>query len=62
MEWSTKVDYMIFPRMTALSENLWSKTKNYNDFLKRLDAVMIPRYQFWNSSYFKDYRSWGKEK
>lgn len=62
MEWSTKVDYMIFPRMTALSENLWSKTKNYNDFLKRLDAVMIPRYEFWNSSYFKSYKVWGKEK
>lgn len=62
MEWNTKVDYMIFPRMTALSENLWSKNKNYNDFLKRLDAVMIPRYQFWNSSYFKNYKEWGKEK
>lgn len=62
MEWSTKVDYMIFPRMTALSENLWSKTKNYNDFLKRLDAVMISRYQFWNSSYFKEYKVWGKDK
>lgn len=62
MEWSTKVDYMIFPRMTALSENLWSKTKNYDDFLKRLEAVMIPRYQYWNSSYFKDYKIWGKDK
>lgn len=62
MEWSTKVDYMIFPRMTALSENLWSKNKNYSDFLKRLDSVMITRYQFWNSSYFKEYKVWGKEK
>jgi hexosaminidase len=62
MEWSTKVDYMIFPRMTALSENLWSKTKNYNDFLKRLEMVMIPRYEFWNSSYFTKYRDWKIEK
>lgn len=62
MEWSTKVDYMIFPRMTALSENLWSKTKNYTDFLKRLEVAMIPRYEFWNSSYFKEYKVWGKEK
>lgn len=62
MEWSTKVDYMIFPRMTALSENLWSKTKDYNDFLKRLEAVMIPRYQFWNSSYFTKYKEWEREK
>jgi hexosaminidase len=62
IEWSTKVDYMIFPRMSALSENLWSKSKNYNDFLKRLEAVMIPRYQYWNCSYFNDYKVWGKEK
>jgi hexosaminidase len=62
MEWSTKVDYMIFPRMTALSENLWSKTKNYSDFLKRLEVVMIPRYKFWNNSYFTKYKEWGKEK
>ena len=61
MEWSTKVDYMIFPRMAALSENLWSKTKNYNDFLKRLETVMIPRYQYWKSSYFKMYKVWGKD-
>jgi hexosaminidase len=58
----TKVDYMIFPRMTALSENLWSKTKNYPDFLRRLEQFMIPRYQSWNSSYFKGYRVWTKEK
>ncbi len=59
---SAKVDYMIFPRMTALSENLWSKTKNYSDFLRRLDQYMIPRYQSWNSSYFKGYKIWTKEK
>lgn len=62
MGYSTKVDYMIFPRMTALSENLWSKTKDYPDFLRRLDQFMIPRYQSWNSSYFKGYRIWTKEK
>ena len=59
---TTKVDYIIFPRMTALSENLWSKTKNYPDFLRRLEQFMIPRYQSWNSSYFKAYRVWTKEK
>ena len=59
---SAKVDYMIFPRMTALSENLWSKTKNYPDFLRRLEQFMIPRYQSWNSSYFKAYRIWTKDK
>lgn len=58
----SKVDYMIFPRMTALSENLWSNTKNYPDFLRRLDQYGLPRYQYWNSSYFKDYKIWTKEK
>ncbi|MEQ1797771.1 MAG: beta-N-acetylhexosaminidase [Lacibacter sp.] len=62
MGYSTKVDYMIFPRMTALSENLWSKTKSYPDFLRRLEQFMIPRYQSWNSSYFKGYRIWTKDK
>ncbi len=59
---TTKVDYMIFPRMTALSENLWSKKKNYPDFLIRLEQHMIPRYKSWNSSFFKAYRIWTKEK
>jgi len=62
MATETKVDYMIFPRMTALSENLWSKAKNYPDFLKRLEQFMIRRYQSWNSSYFKDFKTWTKEK
>jgi hexosaminidase len=36
MEWSTKVDYMVFPRMTAVSESLWSQPsqKNYSDFVR----------------------------
>jgi hexosaminidase len=59
---TSKIDYMIFPRMTALSENLWSKTKSYPDFLERLEKYMIPRYQYWKSSYFKDYRIWNKDK
>jgi hexosaminidase len=64
MGYSTKVDYMIFPRMTALSESLWTNPtqKNYNNFLQRLKANIIPRYQFWNSSWFKDYEKWGVEK
>lgn len=55
-----KVDYMIFPRMTALSETLWSspEKKSYADFLKRLEQNAIPRYQFWKSSWFKDYAKW----
>lgn len=60
MEHPTKVDYMIFPRMTALSESLWSQPeqKNYQDFLNRLKKYIIPRYQYWNSSWFKDFEKW----
>jgi len=38
MEDASKVEYMIFPRMIALSEALWgtSDPKKYNDFQKRL--------------------------
>ncbi|MDP3393899.1 beta-N-acetylhexosaminidase [Sediminibacterium sp.] len=59
-----KVDYMIFPRMTALSETLWSipEKKNYIDFLKRIEQTAIPRYLFWNSSWFKDYAKWDLSK
>jgi hexosaminidase len=31
-----KVEYMIFPRMAALSEVLWSKNRNWKDFERRL--------------------------
>lgn len=59
-----KVDYMIFPRMTALSETLWTPAnkKNYANFLERLTITAIPRYQFWNSSWFKDYKNWDLSK
>ena len=52
-----KVQYMIFPRMTALSEVLWTNKdeKNYSDFKRRLKANAIPRYHFWGSNYFKNY-------
>ena len=64
MEYPTKVDYMIFPRMTALSESLWSRPqdKNYAQFLIRLKAQIIPRYQYWNSSWFKDFEVWTADK
>ncbi|HCT23047.1 MAG TPA: beta-N-acetylhexosaminidase, partial [Chitinophagaceae bacterium] len=63
MGYPTKVDYMIFPRMTAVSETLWSQKsqKNYTDFLNRLKTNIIPRYQFWNSSWFPDFEKWRKE-
>jgi hexosaminidase len=63
IEYPTKVDYMIFPRMTALSESLWTPVnkKDYNDFLRRLKEDIIPRYRYWNSSWFKDFEKWKAE-
>jgi hexosaminidase len=53
---SKKVEYMIFPRMSALSEVLWSpkEKKNWNDFEKRLPAIMR-RYELWNANYSTAY-------
>ncbi len=54
MAYPSKVEYMIFPRLTALSEVLWSQkeNKNWDDFQKRLPEI-FKRYEFWNVSYFK---------
>jgi len=56
MAYPSKVEYMIFPRMTALSEVLWTdkNKKDITDFKRRLEITAIPRYEFWNSSYFKE--------
>lgn len=49
-----KVEYMIFPRLSALSEVLWSEPakKNWADFEKRLQ-VQFNRYNLWNANYSK---------
>ncbi len=46
-----KVEYMIFPRLSALSEVLWStKTaRNFDDFTKRLPA-QYKRYNLWRAN------------
>jgi len=51
-----KVEYMIFPRMSALSEVLWSpkSSRNWDDFEKRLQ-VQFKRYDLWNSNYSRAY-------
>jgi hexosaminidase len=51
-----KVEYMIFPRMSALSEVLWSpkETRNWSDFEKRLQA-QFKRYDLWKANYSKAY-------
>lgn len=53
---SLKVEYMMFPRMAAVSEVLWTnpKEKNYDDFLRRLQR-QIQRYRLWNVNYAKTY-------
>lgn len=49
-----KVEYMIFPRMTALSEVLWSskESRNWDAFEKRL-KLQFSRYQLWDANYHK---------
>lgn len=60
MKYPSKVEYMIFPRMTALSEALWTQPgkKDYTNFLLRLKKGAIPRYKYWRSSFFNGYTYW----
>ena len=50
----TKAEYMIFPRMSALSEVLWSskELKNWPDFEKRM-VYEFKRYEWWGVNYSK---------
>ena len=47
-----KIEYMIFPRLSALSEVLWSakEKRNLPDFEKRLPHL-FKRYEFWGANY-----------
>ncbi|WP_207433992.1 beta-N-acetylhexosaminidase [Sabulibacter ruber] len=60
MGYPSKVEYMVFPRMTALSEVLWTdpRQKDFADFKRRLKTAILPRYAFWGSAYFKDFERW----
>ena len=51
-----KIEYMLFPRMTALSEVLWSNigNRNWNQFEKKIPAI-FKRYQLWNVNFSKAY-------
>lgn len=51
---SKKLEYMIFPRMTALSEVLWSRkeSKDWGNFQPRLKR-QLKRYDLWNINYSK---------
>jgi hexosaminidase len=57
MAYPSRVEYMVFPRLTALSEVLWTEKakRDIRDFKRRLEQTAVPRYQFWNSSYYKDF-------
>lgn len=50
----SKMEYMMFPRVTALSEVLWSKkeSRNYDDFQKRL-LTQFQRYDLLKVNYHK---------
>ena len=56
MKNTQKVEYMIFPRMAALSEVLWSTKENrdWNDFEPRL-MTQIKRYEQWKVNFSKAY-------
>jgi hexosaminidase len=51
-----KVEYMLFPRLSALSEVLWSpkEKRNWDDFQKRL-LMQFKRYDLWKTNYSKAY-------
>ena len=51
-----KLEYMAFPRMSALAEVLWSPKakRNWQDFEKRLPGI-IERYKFWQINYSSAY-------
>ena len=51
----SKAEYMLFPRLTALSEVLWSPKgkKDYADFQKRLET-QYKRYDLWKASSYRE--------
>jgi len=51
-----KIEYMIFPRLSALSEVLWSpkEQRSWPDFERRLQTQYI-RYQLWHANYYRAY-------
>jgi len=52
----SKVEYQIFPRMSALSEVLWSpkESRDWQNFEKRL-LDQFSRYELWGANYSKAY-------
>lgn len=56
MKNTSKVEYMVFPRISALAEVLWTprEKKNWNDFERRLPE-QFRRYDLWKVNYSKAY-------
>jgi hexosaminidase len=56
MKNTKKVEYMLFPRIAALSEVLWSQKekRNWDDFQKRL-PTQFKRYDLWKVNYSRAY-------
>jgi hexosaminidase len=52
----SKAEYMILPRLSALSEVLWSpkQTRNWSRFEQKL-PVQMKRYELWKATYSKAY-------
>ncbi len=52
----SKVEYMLFPRLSALSEMVWTPQafRNFEDFRKRLPA-QFRRYDLWNANYSREF-------
>lgn len=59
-----QAEYMLFPRLTALSEVLWSTPDHldYDNFLVRMKDYMVPRYKSWGSDYFPNFEVWNVAK
>jgi hexosaminidase len=51
MHYPSKVEYMVYPRATALSEVLWSTKKDYKRFLEKMNA-QYKRYNLWSVNAF----------
>lgn len=50
----TRLDYLTFPRMSALAEAAWSEKRDYGDFLHRLDR-QLPLYRAENIYFFNPF-------
>ncbi|HEY1113716.1 MAG TPA: family 20 glycosylhydrolase [Chitinophagaceae bacterium] len=56
MKYPSKVEYHLFPRLSALSEVLWTpkEQKSWSSFEKRLQA-QFNRYKMWGANYSRAY-------